>query len=73
MTVTVELPEELASEVRIKKISESEIKKILMVTLELWLKQEDTQGDKRFSESAVPLVRRLISQNRALFETLARS
>jgi hypothetical protein len=70
MTLNIKLPEALANEFQAKQISENDIQKIVLATLEIWLKQN---GRGRFGETAEPFVRRLIAQNRGLFETLAQS
>ena len=75
-TLTLELPEALGHQLRQKQIDEAEAKSVALAALEIWLAQTDQPvGDARpgrFAESAVPFMRRLISQNRMLFETLAR-
>jgi hypothetical protein len=73
MTLSIELPETLVNQVYARQISEHDIKKVILATLEIWLNTKDSQNGSRFSESAVPFVRRLIAQNRELFETLAKS
>ena len=76
-TLTLELPEALAQQLRKKQIDEKEIKAVALAALEVWLAQLDqpttaaTQPAGRFAESAVPFIRRLIAQNRELFATLA--
>ena len=67
------LPETLVNEFSARQISENEIQQEVLATLIIWLKQNDSQSRSRFGESAVPFARRLITQNRELFETLARS
>jgi hypothetical protein len=77
-TLTLELPDALARQLKQKQIGEQEVKAVALAALEIWLAQaaqpteavRSSQG--RFAESAVPFVRRLISQNRQLFEILAR-
>ncbi len=73
MTLNIELPEKLVSQFYARQISEHEIKKVVLATLEIWLTQKDPSSRSRFGESAVPFVRQLIAQNRELFETLAKS
>jgi len=73
MTLSIKLPEKLANEFSARQISENDIQKVVVATLEIWLKQNDSPNRSRFGESAVPFVYRLITQNRELFETLARS
>jgi hypothetical protein len=74
MTLTIELPASLTHQFRERQIPEKEIQGVVLAALEIWLTQKDatnaTTGG-RFVESAVPFVRRLIAQNRTLFETLA--
>ncbi len=73
-TLTLDLPETLTHQLQQRNISEKELKAVLLATLELWLSQPDEaakrQGE-RFAESAEPFIRRLLTQNRELFETLA--
>ncbi len=71
MTLTIELPDALSQQFRERQISEAEVKAVALAALELWLAQPQSNSDGRFGESAVPFVRRLIAQNRKLFEVLA--
>ncbi|MDZ7360234.1 MAG: hypothetical protein ONB46_05840 [candidate division KSB1 bacterium] len=73
MTLSIKLPEKLANEFSARQISENDIQKVVLATLEIWLKQSETPSHSRFSESAMPFARRLIAQNRELFETLVKS
>ena len=73
MTLSIKLPEALANEFSARQISENDIQKVVIATLEIWLKQNDSPNHSRFGDSAVPFVHRLIFQNRELFETLAKS
>jgi hypothetical protein len=73
-TLTLDLPEALAHQLQKRNISEKELKAVLLATLELWLSQPEeavARRSGRFAESAEPFIRRLITQNRELFETLA--
>lgn len=76
VTLTLELPENLAQQLREKQIAEQEVKAVALAALEIWLAQKEqpelaeTEGG-RFSKSAVPFIQRLISQNQELFEILA--
>ncbi|MBI4596649.1 MAG: hypothetical protein HY730_09805 [Candidatus Tectomicrobia bacterium] len=71
MTLTIELPDTLTQQFRERQISEKEIKAVVLAALEIWLAQQDSKNSGHFTESAVPFVRRLIAQNRELFEALA--
>jgi len=71
MTLLIELPDTLTQQFREQHISEKEIKAVVLAALEIWLAQRPPKNEGRFTESAVPFVRRLIAQNRQLFETLA--
>ena len=71
MTLTIELPDTLTEQFRERQIPEQKIKAVVLAALEIWLTQEDSKNGGRFTDSAVPFVRRLIAQNRELFETLA--
>jgi len=76
-TLTLELPESLVERLRERHISEQEIQTVAVAALEFWLASAD-QIEKpaapavgRFAASGASFARRLIQQNRALFETLA--
>lgn len=71
MTLTIELPDTLAQQFHERQIPEKEIKAVVLAALEIWLAQHDSKDGGRFTESAVPFVRRLLTNNRKLFETLA--
>jgi hypothetical protein len=68
MTLTIELPETLSAQFRERNIPEPEIKAVALAALEIWLAQVPTENGERFGDSAVPFARRLIAQNRGLFE-----
>ncbi len=76
-TLTLELPETLAQQLRQKHISEQEIQAVVVATLELWLANRDQAPFQaasytgRFAESGTSFARHLIQENRELFETLA--
>lgn len=72
MTLTIELPDALTEQVRERQIPEKEIKAVVVAALEIWLAQPEAKNGGRFSESAVPFTRRLIAQNRDLFESMAK-
>jgi hypothetical protein len=71
MTLTIELPDSLIEQLHERQIPEEELKAVAVAALEIWLSQQHSTNGGRFTESAVPLVRRLISENRELFEALA--
>ncbi|MFQ5628478.1 MAG: hypothetical protein ACE5I1_06940 [bacterium] len=71
-TLTIQVPDTLENQFRERKISDKEIEAIVQATLEIWLKQKDSHAGSRFKGNAVPFVRQLISQNRELYETLAK-
>ena len=71
MTLMIELPDTLTQQFRERQIPEKEIEAVVLATLEIWLAQQNSETGDRFTESAVPFVRRLIAQNRELFERLA--
>jgi len=76
-TITLELPEVLTRQIETQQIPEEELKAVVVAAIEVWLAQRAAEGKEAvpsglFAESAVPFVRRLIAQNRALFEELAR-
>jgi len=76
-TLTLELPESLIEQLRQRHISEQEIQAVAVAALEFWLANADqaekgtAQSAGRFSASGTQFARRLIQQNRTLFETLA--
>ncbi len=71
MTLTIELPETLTEQLRTRAIPEKDVEAVAIAAVEIWLAQQPTANGSRFSESAIPFVRQLITQNRELFETLA--
>lgn len=71
MTLTIELPDSLIAQLNERQIPEKELKAVTIAALEIWLAQQQSTNGGRFSESAVPFVRRLIAENRELFEALA--
>jgi hypothetical protein len=76
-TITLELPEALASQMDEQRVSEQELQAVLTAMLETWLAQragiqEAVAKPGRFSRSAIPFARRLVAQNRTLFEELAK-
>jgi hypothetical protein len=72
MGLTVELPDGLTEQFRERGIPDEELKAVAIAALELWLAQECSTNGGRFKESAVPFVRRLIAENRDLFDALAK-
>jgi hypothetical protein len=71
MTLTIELPDSLIAQLNERQIPEEEMKAVAIAALEIWLAQSHSTNGGRFTESAVPFVRRLIAENRELFEALA--
>jgi len=72
MTLTIELPDKLIEQFHDRQISDEELKAVAIAALEIWLAQQhDSTNGGRFSESAVPFTRRLIAENRELFEALS--
>ena len=74
-TLTLKVPDTLARQLREKQISEREIQAIVVATLEVWLANLEssipTSTPGRFGESGALFARRLIQQNRELFQLLA--
>ena len=75
--ITLEIPETLALRMDEQQVSERELQAVLTAMLETWLaqragRQEAVAKPGRFSQSAIPFARRLVTQNRALFEELAK-
>jgi len=73
MTLTIELPDNLIEQFHDRQIPDEELKAVGIAALEIWLaaQQQHSTNGGRFAESAVPFARRLISENRELFEALA--
>ena len=72
MTLTIELPDKLIEQFHERQIPDEELKAVAIAALEIWLaQQKQSTNGGRFTESAVPFTRRLISENRELFEALA--
>ena len=72
MTLTIELPDDLLAQLKERQIHEEEMKAVAVAALEIWLTQQHSTNGARFTESAVPFVRRLIAENRDLFDALAK-
>ncbi|MEK6409930.1 MAG: hypothetical protein AABN34_23655 [Acidobacteriota bacterium] len=72
MTLTIELPDSLIEQLHERQIPEEEMKAVAVAALEIWLAQQHSTNGGRFTESAVPFVRRLIAENRELFDALAK-
>jgi len=72
VTLTIELPDNLLAQLNERQIPEEEIKAVAIAALEVWLAQQHSTNGGRFTESAVPFVRRLIAENRDLFDALAK-
>ena len=75
-TVTLELPDALAQQLRQKQVGEKEIQAVAVAAIEFWVANADqflatARASSRFTESGASFARRLIQQNRALFATLA--
>ena len=74
-TLTLQVPDLLAQQLRQQKIGEQEIQSIVIATLETWLatlgQNSVTDSSEQFSESGAAFARRIIQHNRELFETLA--
>lgn len=74
-TLTLQVADTLAQQLRQRKIGDKEIQTIVIATLETWLAtlaQNSIQHPSEpFSERGATFARRLIEHNRELFETLA--
>ena len=76
-TMTLELPDSLAQQLQQKHVSPQLVQSVAVAALEFWLAnadelpQDTAQASTRFTESGADFARRLIQQNRALFEALA--
>ena len=73
MTLTIEIPDNLIKQFHERQIPDEELKAVAIAALEIWLarQHEQSMNGGRFSDSAVPFIRQLISENRELFEALA--
>jgi hypothetical protein len=72
MTLKIELPDSLIAQLQEQQIPEEELKAVAVAALEIWLAQRHSTNGGRFTESAVPFVRRLIAENHDLFDALAK-
>jgi hypothetical protein len=77
-TITVRLPEVIATQLEAEHISEEDLITFLIAAVKVWLMRcerlpEGTRHpwSEAFRESAVAFVDQLIDENRALFEELA--
>jgi len=78
---TIELPDELMTELNDRQVSDELIHLLVEQTIRAWLRQtpeisidyetEDGGHASPFAESAISFAERLIDENRALFERLA--
>jgi len=79
-TLTIELPEQLRSELKDRHIADEAVQTFVVKAIEAWLRSDDAseiaQATNRrsspFSESAIPYIDKLIAENRSLFDRLAR-
>jgi hypothetical protein len=71
MKRTIDLPEGLIEQLHERQIPEEKMKAAAVAALEIWLAQHQSTSDGGLTESAVPFVRRLIAENRELFDALA--
>jgi len=72
MTLTIELPDKLIEQFDEWQVSDEALKAVAIAALEIWLAQQhDSMSGGRFNESAVPFTRKLINENRELFEVFA--
>jgi len=78
-TLTIELPDELVTELREQQVSDEFIDLLVEQTLRAWLRKaleldskQEISGSSPFAESAVAFAERLIEDNRDLFEQLAK-
>jgi len=72
MKLTIDLPNSLFEQLCERQISEEELKSVAVAAIEIWLAQQHSTNGGRLTESAVPFVRRLIAENRELFQALAK-
>jgi predicted transcriptional regulator len=80
-TLTIELPDELAAELKARQIREDAICQIVVQAIEDWLRRLDVgsapttenanERSSPFAESAIPFIDQLIDENRSLFDRLA--
>ena len=70
MILTIDLPNSLIEQLNERQIPAEELKAVAIAALEISLAQEQSTKSGRFSESAAPFVRRLIAENRELFDAL---
>jgi len=80
--ITLDLPEDITAEIEGRHISKTEVYHVVLRAIREWLDQQvevsplaSEEADiraSRFAESAIPFADRLIDENRALFERLAK-
>lgn len=81
-TITVRLPDDVAEKLRAAPINDEQLNAFLVSAVNAWLARRQNRSTssevvrrswaEAFQESAVPFADRLIDENRALFEELAR-
>jgi hypothetical protein len=78
--LTIELPDDLATELNDRQVSDEFIHVLVVQTIQAWLRkssQESLQHESEnsrasiFDKSAIDFVERLLDENRTLFERLA--
>ena len=82
--MTVELPEQIASELKERDVPNDNIQRFIVRSLEVWLRvgyksdtpqqtnASGTSSASPFSEDAIPFIDQLLDDNIELFEQLAK-
>jgi hypothetical protein len=71
MTLSIELPDSLIQQARDQQVPDEELRAVAIAAMEIWLSREQSPNNGRFAQSAVPFTRKLVAENRELFEALA--
>jgi hypothetical protein len=71
MTLSIDLPDNLIQQARDQQVNDEELKAVAIAAMEIWLARQHSTNGGRFAESAVPFTRKLVAENRELFEALA--
>jgi hypothetical protein len=72
-TLTIELPETIAQNIRDRKIPPEQLEHVILHFVEVYLQENEASDSQSVTWSdSKDFARRVISKNRALFEELAR-
>ena len=72
MSLAIELPENLSEQIEARQIPDQKVKAVAIAALEIWLAQQPPlRPEEPFTSDAFAFTRKLIANNRELFEALA--